>query len=110
MPFEVISWNVNGIRACSKKGLFKFAEKVKPDILCVQETKARVEQFEETKRPRMFVKEVWHSAEKAGYSGLANFYKKDSWDTQIGMGMEKFDREGRVPREPVGSHGHKFAW
>lgn len=95
MPFQIISWNVNGIRACSEKGLFQFVQKAKPNILCVQEVKAKPEQFEETKRPRNYNEEVWHSAERPGYSGVYNLSTK-KLDSQIGMGDKKFDVEGRV--------------
>ena len=74
---RIYSWNVNGIRAVEKKGLLKpFLAKHKPDILCIQETKAQPEQVEEdfaTKYPDY--EQYWHSAEKKGYSGTAVFSK-----------------------------------
>ena len=74
---RIYSWNVNGIRAVEKKGLLKpFLAKHKPDILCIQETKAQPEQVEDDfaeKYPEY--EQYWHSAEKKGYSGTAVFSK-----------------------------------
>lgn len=71
---RIISWNVNGIRAVHKKGLFlPFVEKYKPDIICLQETKAKEHQSE-VDLPDY--EEYWNSAEKAGYSGTAIFTKQ----------------------------------
>lgn len=70
---KIISWNVNGIRAVHKKGLFvPFIEKFKPDILCLQETKAEQGQSEVDLKQ---YEEYWNSAEKKGYSGTAIFTK-----------------------------------
>ncbi len=72
---KIISWNVNGIRAVHKKGLLvPFVEKYKPDILCLQETKAQKDQSE-VDLPEY--KEYWNSAEKKGYSGTAIFTKEE---------------------------------
>ena len=73
---KIVSWNVNGIRACIKKGLFDWMEKTSPEILCVQETKATEDQL--TKKDRLRFEELgyhsyWHSAERKGYSGVATF-------------------------------------
>lgn len=71
---KIISWNVNGIRAVHKKGLFvPFVEKYKPDILCLQETKAEEHQSE-VDLPEY--EEYWNSAQKKGYSGTAIFTKE----------------------------------
>lgn len=71
---KIISWNVNGIRAVHKKGLFvPFVEKYKPDILCLQETKAEQSQSE-IDLPDY--EEYWNSAQKKGYSGTAIFTKE----------------------------------
>jgi exodeoxyribonuclease-3 len=95
MSVHIISWNVNGVRACSTKGLFDFMKKQKPDLLCIQETKAREEQASEIKRPNFVIDENWHPAERPGYSGVANFANK-KFKTTLGMGDMKFDQEGRV--------------
>jgi exodeoxyribonuclease-3 len=89
---KIVSWNVNGIRAVHKKGLFvPFIEEVKPDILCLQETKAQEHQSE-IDLPGYT--EYWNSAEKAGYSGTAIFSKEEALDVRIGLPddlVEKYD-------------------
>src|SRR5258708_7441524 len=73
MTMKIISWNVNGIRAVHKKGLFvSFVEKYQPDILCLQETKAEQHQSE-VDLPEY--EEYWNSATRKGYSGTAIFTK-----------------------------------
>jgi len=72
---KIISWNVNGLRAVHKKGLFMpFVEKHKPDIICLQEIKSKKEQNELDLKD---YEEYWNPAEKAGYSGTAIFVKRD---------------------------------
>ncbi|MEK7669271.1 MAG: exodeoxyribonuclease III [Patescibacteria group bacterium] len=71
---KIISWNVNGLRAVHKKGLFlPMVEKYQPDIICLQEIKSKKEQNEIDLKD---YEEIWNSAEKAGYSGTAIFVKK----------------------------------
>ncbi|MFA7216511.1 MAG: exodeoxyribonuclease III [Candidatus Paceibacterota bacterium] len=71
---KIISWNVNGIRAVNKKGLFvPFLKEIDPDIICLQETKAKQDQNEVDLKD---YEEYWNSADKAGYSGTAIFSKK----------------------------------
>lgn len=83
---KVVSWNVNGIRAVHKKGLFvPFIEKYKPDILCLQETKAKQNQSE-VDLPEF--EEYWNSAEKAGYSGTAMFTKTKPVSVTLGLPEE----------------------
>lgn len=93
---KIISWNVNGIRACGKKGFLEWFEKEKADIVCLQEIKATPEQLEENFRNPMNYHAVWNPAEKLGYSGTAVFSKKEPIDIQLGIGDKEFDREGRV--------------
>lgn len=92
---KLISWNVNGIRSCLGKGLPEFLAGVSPDILCLQETKARPEQVE---LPLEFggYHAEWNSAEKAGYSGVAVFSREKPIAVHHGMGHADHDREGRV--------------
>lgn len=92
---KIISWNVNGIRAAMKKGLAEFLATENPDILCLQETKAREEQVE---LPLEFgsYKAYWNSAEKPGYSGTAIFTKHTPISSTNGFGIEEHDKEGRV--------------
>ena len=91
---KLISWNVNGIRAVIKKGFLDFIEKYNPDILCLQETKARPEQVE-LDLPEYPYK-YWNWAEKKGYSGTAIFSKIEPLDVSDGLDIFKHDSEGRV--------------
>ncbi len=92
---KIISWNVNGIRAALNKGMADFLSTENPDILCLQETKAREEQVE---LPLEFgaYKSYWNSAEKPGYSGTAIFTKEAPLEVTHGFGIDEHDREGRV--------------
>jgi len=92
---KLLSWNVNGMRAVLGKGFGDFVSAEKPDILCLQETKARPEQVPlplELGGYHAF----WNSAEKPGYSGVAVFTREKPLDAHIGMGIDEHDREGRV--------------
>ena len=90
---KLISWNVNGIRACVNKGFNEFFNKIDADIFCVQETKCQEGQIElEFKGYKSF----WNSAEKKGYSGTAIFTKIDPISVRYGIGIEEHDKEGRV--------------
>lgn len=90
---ELISWNVNGIRACLTKGFEHFFEEVKADIFCIQETKCQPEQIELEFEG---YESYWNSAEKKGYSGTAIFTKIKPKNVTYGIGIEEHDREGRV--------------
>lgn len=92
---KIISWNVNGIRAVIKKNFAEFISEHQPDILCLQETKARAEQVDlplETAGYRTY----WNSAEKAGYSSTAIFTKTEPLNVVNGIGIDEHDTEGRV--------------
>ena len=92
---KIISWNVNGVRAAVKKGMLQWLQKTQPDVLCIQETKAQVEQLEpELVNPAGY-KTLWQSAERKGYSGVATFVKKKPLSIAI-LGKKEFDSEGRV--------------
>lgn len=99
---KIISWNVNGIRASYKKGLLEFIERETPDILCLQETKAHKEQLNDTQINPCGLLSHWSSAERKGYSGTATFLKDDCEKTEFGIGIAKFDSEGRFV---VSDHG-----
>lgn len=92
---KLISWNVNGIRASYKKGLLEFIERENPDILCLQETKAHKDQLTEAQINPSDLISYWSSAERKGYSGTATFMQEDCIEVHYGMGIEKFDSEGR---------------
>ncbi|MBK9927354.1 MAG: exodeoxyribonuclease III [Anaerolineales bacterium] len=93
---KIITWNVNGIRAALSKNALEAVWKHSPDLLCLQEVKARPEQLSEEQGQALRYPYVWNPAEKAGYSGVATFYKEKPLDVQMGLGDEKFDVEGRV--------------
>jgi exodeoxyribonuclease-3 len=93
---KIISWNVNGIRAADKKGLFNWFQKVKPDILCLQEIKALTEQVPPHLRSTPGYYIFWNSAERKGYSGVVTYTKEKPLDVKNGFGIDKFDIEGRT--------------
>ena len=90
---KLISWNVNGIRACVNKGFEDFFMKEQADIFCIQETKCQPEQIDLT-FPNYY--SYWNSAEKKGYSGTAIFTKKEPISVTYGIGKEEHDKEGRI--------------
>jgi len=90
---KLISWNVNGLRACVGKGFYDFAAEEASDILCVQETKLQAGQIR-MELPGYY--EYWNYAEKKGYSGTALFTKAEPSEVLYGIGIEEHDREGRV--------------
>ena len=94
---KLISWNVNGIRAAERKGLLEWIKKESPDVLCLQETKAHPDQlgFELT-HPEGYHSYFSSSSVKKGYSGVVTYAKKKPIDSYEGLGIEKFDQEGRV--------------
>ena len=90
---KLISWNVNGIRACLQKGFLDFFHETDADIFCIQETKLQEGQVS-LELPGYF--QYWNYAEKKGYSGTAIFTKKEPLQVSYGIGMEEHDHEGRV--------------
>lgn len=91
----LISWNVNGIRAIAKKGFHEIIENLNPDILCLQETKAQVEQVQEVLNDMNYHIYANH-AEKKGYSGTAILSKEEPLDVTYDIGIENHDKEGRI--------------
>ncbi len=90
---KLISWNVNGIRACITKGFKETFKKLDADIFCLQETKCQVGQVDlEFEGYTSY----WNSAEKKGYSGTAIFTKQKPIKVTYGIGIEEHDKEGRV--------------
>ncbi len=90
---KLISWNVNGIRACMGKGFMDFFDKIDADIFCLQETKISEGQLEWDKEGYYA---YWNYAQKKGYSGTAVFSKKEPINVTYGIGIEEHDNEGRV--------------
>ncbi|MEN6409003.1 MAG: exodeoxyribonuclease III [Anaerolineaceae bacterium] len=93
---RITTWNVNGIRAAYQKGLGEWVLSANPDVLCLQEIKARPEQLDEEKRTFDGYEAVWNPAERLGYSGVASFFRKPPLEIGMGLGVPEFDREGRV--------------
>lgn len=102
MSKTIVSYNVNGIRAAVKKGLVDWLKEGGYDILCVQETKAQLEQVDTSPFDELGYQHHWHSAEKKGYSGVATFSKQAPDLVVEGCGIEKYDREGRILRTDFG--------
>lgn len=92
---KLISWNVNGVRAVLRKGFADFIAAEKPDIVCLQETKAMPEQVVVPAALGGY-HAFWNIAEKKGYSGTAIFSKEKPLAVTIGIGVAEHDREGRV--------------
>ena len=90
---KLISWNVNGIRACVNKGFKDFFKEADADIFCIQETKCQAGQIDLEFEG---YKSYWNSAERKGYSGTAIFTKKEPQNVFYGIGIEEHDSEGRV--------------
>ena len=90
---KLISWNVNGIRACLNKGFEEFFKQIDADIFCIQETKCQQEQVELKFENYL---DFWNSAEKKGYSGTAIFTKRKPINVTYGIGIEEHDKEGRI--------------
>ena len=93
---RLLSWNINGVRAAYKKGLIAWLKKDSPDILCLQETKARPDQLPEDLADPSGYQAEWHWGERKGYSGVATFHKKSPLEVRRGFDMPEFDAEGRV--------------
>lgn len=90
---RLVSWNVNGIRACMQKGFMDFFNEIDADIFCIQETKMQPGQLEiETPLYHQYM----NSAEKKGYSGTMVFSKQEPLHVSYGLGIEEHDHEGRV--------------
>ena len=93
---KIISWNVNGIRAADKKGLFQWLQKESPDILCLQETKAQADQIPPHLKNTPGYNIYFNSAKRKGYSGVATYARKKPLNVCKGFGIERFDEEGRI--------------
>lgn len=90
---KLISWNVNGIRACAGKGFLDFFRQADADVFCLQETKLQAGQLE-LDLPGYY--QYWNYAEKKGYSGTALFTRQEPLSVTYGIGIPDHDREGRV--------------
>lgn len=90
---KLISWNVNGLRACVQKGFLEYFKEVDADIFCIQESKLQQGQIDLDLEG---YEQYWNYAEKKGYSGTAIFTKKMPLSVAYGLGIEEHDKEGRV--------------
>jgi exodeoxyribonuclease III len=95
---KISTWNVNGIRAALGKGLKEWLLTEAPDVLCLQEIKARPEQLTADQLDFPGYNVSWNPAERPGYSGVATLHKGTALEIQLGLGEVKFDVEGRVIR------------
>ena len=90
---KLISWNVNGLRACLQKGFLEYFKEADADVFCLQETKLQAGQHD-LELPGYH--QYWNYAEKKGYSGTALFTKKEPVSVTYGIGVPEHDQEGRV--------------
>lgn len=90
---KLISWNVNGIRACVTKGFLDYFNEMDADIFCIQESKLQAGQIDLNLEG---YHQYWNYAEKKGYSGTAIFTKEEPLNVSYGIGIEEHDKEGRV--------------
>lgn len=91
---KLLSWNVNGIRACISKGLFEILDSLNADVVCIQETKAQPEQIEVPLE--LYPYQYAYSAVKKGYSGTLILSRTEPKSVSYGIGIEEHDQEGRV--------------
>ena len=91
---KLISWNVNGLRACVQKGFLDFFKEMDADFFCIQETKLQEGQIS-LELPDGYY-DYWNYAKKKGYSGTAIFTKHEPLTVSCGIGIEEHDMEGRV--------------
>lgn len=101
MP-RIISYNVNGIRAAISKGFIEWLDLAKPDIVCIQESKAQPDQIPSLEFESMGYQAYWHSAQKKGYSGVGILTKITPDHIEVGMGIPEYDFEGRFLRADFG--------
>lgn len=99
---RIISYNLNGIRSAIKKGFADWLKEENPDVVCIQETKAQPEQIDEKLFDDLGYKTYSFSAKKKGYSGVAILTKTKPDKVVKGIGVEKFDNEGRFLRADYG--------
>lgn len=90
---KLVSWNVNGLRACVQKGFLDFFKEIDADIFCIQESKLQAGQIDLDLEG---YHQYWNYAVKKGYSGTAVFTKKEPLSVSYGIGIEEHDQEGRV--------------
>jgi exodeoxyribonuclease-3 len=95
---KILSWNVNGLRAAYKKGFLDWFSGVRPDILCLQEVRAQIKQLPQEIIEPLHYHSYFNPAQKKGYAGVAVYTKKKPQKVERGIGMKRFDGEGRILR------------
>ncbi len=95
---KIVTWNVNGLRAALRKDALSALLSQTPDLLCLQEIKARPDQLTEKQREVPGYQIIWNPAERPGYSGVATFTREEPLQVELGMNAPQFDKEGRVIR------------
>ena len=93
---KLYSWNVNGIRAVQKKGFVDWVLKEQPDILCLQETKVQYSQLDDSLINIEGYASYWNAPARKGYSGVATYTKEKPLSVKYGIGIDRFDEEGRI--------------
>src|SRR5690554_2075050 len=93
---KIISWNINGIRAITKKDFFEDFSKMEPDVLCLQETKVQDGEVEKALSPLKNYHHYYNCVDRKGYSGVAVLFKVKPLSVTYDMGIEEHDQEGRV--------------
>ena len=96
---KLTTWNVNGLRAALGKGLLAWVQGYTPDVLCLQEIKARPEQLDDSHLQQLekaFAQITWNPAARPGYSGVATLARTPPLETRLGLGAPEFDAEGRL--------------
>ncbi|MEW6055299.1 MAG: exodeoxyribonuclease III [Bdellovibrionota bacterium] len=93
---KILSWNVNGVRSVGRNGFFDWLDREMPDIVCLQETKCNPAQLDPSYLAPLGYQTYWHSAKKAGYSGVAIYSRVAAKDVKEGIGIPAVDDEGRV--------------
>ena len=100
---KIMTLNANGIRSAANKGFFEWMSKQRPDVVCLQETKAQEHQLSsQLQNPRGYYS-YFHDAEKKGYSGVAIYSRKEPDRVQVGLGWQDIDAEGRYLQADFGS-------
>ena len=100
---KIVSYNVNGIRSATGKGLLDWLQQTDADVVCLQEIKALPEQLDEEVHERLHDHAFWLPAKKKGYSGVAIFSRKKPDHVEYGCGMPEYDDEGRILRADFGN-------
>jgi len=95
---KISTWNVNGFRAVLQKGFLDWAKSSESDVICLQEIKAKPDQVDEDLQSLNGYQAFWNPAERAGYSGVLTYSKVEPSEIRYGLGIPRFDEEGRLIR------------